>query len=847
MTLYAIIEKLKMLALKHPNVNSAYEGNIYDIMNANPEQKYASVVLTQQSHTQDDTYDHYGFNLFYVDRLVDDMEDNRVQIQSTGKSMLSNIIKAFCEEFDAECETINYQTFTERFADECAGVYCTITIDMVKDIYCTEKYWDESWATPLITVRNQNKSVEFTANGTYTVTYDATNYSGLGKVEVEVNVPDLNGSYDEGYSEGKNDGIQEGYADGKQDGYTEGFDTGKNQGLEEGYADGKADGIEEGYSQGKSEGFSEGKAEGYTEGKEVGISEQKAKLEGITITENGTYTKEDGYNNIVVEVPDLNGSYDEGYDAGYSEGVEEGTLNAGAIIAETAQVLNITENGLYTTKYTTHEDLGFTDITGYFDDGTPFYDYAQLNGNIFKTDIMLKSDSSVEIWWKPDFNFSGGYYGDGIFSTLDSSKDFSISFRTLSTGQQIQAQIGGTDEIVKHELEDKWYHFTLKESGLVMDGETITSNFAGDSVKNKHLYINTFKDYNTVGSANGYYGMIKIDGNTFIPTENGFINQTTNTPLEVYQDGGYKFFGVPETENNLIRTVNVNVAPTINPTEYGIRFGGSTFTALPDVFKLPQRIETSKLEALFMDATKLTDISSFENVTEIYFTELFTHLGVRIFYQTFDGCTGLADLTPLSNIRLNVENINISVHDIPGFRWSYSFRDSVVEDFTPLNHIYDNITEDYFFETDTYCFASTALKRFELDWDWSKCRTYYQMLGANTNIEYIQELDATSVTNGYQPLSLLYLTSSSAKANNLTYFGGFKNQKVSCDSNYFLPKCPNLTRESCLAIVNNLYDFTGNGKTPTTNEGKLKVHANFLTALGDDINIALNKGWTVTA
>lgn len=337
MTLYKVIETIKMLALKHPNINSAYEGNIYELMNANPSLKYACFVITQQSHTQDDTYDHYGFNLFYVDRLVDDMEDNRVQIQSTGKSMLSNIIKAFCEEFDAECENINYQTFTERFADECAGVYCTLVIDMVKDIYCTEKYWDESWVTPMVTVRNQNKSVQFTANGIYTIDYDADKYSGLGKVEVEVNVPDLNGSYDEGYTDGKTDGREEGYADGKQDG------------------------IEEGYSQGKSDGFNEGKVEGYTEGKEDGISEQKSKLESISISENGTYTREDGYNEIVVEVPDLNGSYDEGYDVGYSEGVEEGTANAGAIIAETAQVLNITENGTYPTQYTKDEDLNSSD------------------------------------------------------------------------------------------------------------------------------------------------------------------------------------------------------------------------------------------------------------------------------------------------------------------------------------------------------------------------------------------------------------------------------------------------------------------------------------------------------
>lgn len=259
MTLLNVIDTIKMFALKHPNINSAYEGNIYDIMNANPQQKYASVVLTQQSHTQDDMYDHYGFNIFYIDRLVDDLEENRLQIQSTGKSMLSNIIKAFCEEFDAECDNISYQTFTERFVDECAGVYATITIDIVKDTYCTEKYWNESWVTPMIVVRNQDKSVEFTANGTYTIDYDATQYSGLGKVEVEVNVPDINGSYNDGYTDGKRDGIVDGY----------------NEGIED----------------------------GYIRGEEAGIKGQKAKLESITITENGTYTKEDGYNSVEVELP----------------------------------------------------------------------------------------------------------------------------------------------------------------------------------------------------------------------------------------------------------------------------------------------------------------------------------------------------------------------------------------------------------------------------------------------------------------------------------------------------------------------------------------------------------------
>ena len=58
---------------------------------------------------------------------------------------------------------------------------------------------------------------------------------------------------------------------------------------------------------------------------------------------------------------------------------------------------------------------------------------------------------------------------------------------------------------------------------------------------------------------------------------------------------------------------------------------------------------------------------------------------------------------------------------------------------------------------------------------------------------------------------------------------------------------PNLTYESCISILNNLYDFTGNGETPDNNQGKLKVHPNFLTTVGDEISIGVAKGWTISA
>ena len=46
--------------------------------------------------------------------------------------------------------------------------------------------------------------------------------------------------------------------------------------------------------------------EGYSNGKTAGIAEQKAKLDSSTFTSNGTYTREDGWNEITVEVDTVN-------------------------------------------------------------------------------------------------------------------------------------------------------------------------------------------------------------------------------------------------------------------------------------------------------------------------------------------------------------------------------------------------------------------------------------------------------------------------------------------------------------------------------------------------------------
>lgn len=140
MTLYNIIEGLKNTALTHPNVRTAKDGSVYEIMNANPSIKYGAFVVTQNMHRQTEQFDYYGLTLFYIDRLKDDMESNRLQIQSFAKQVLGNIIHVFCDEHDLDIPTITYQSFTQKFVDETAGQYAQFELEVPIDIMCPEEY-----------------------------------------------------------------------------------------------------------------------------------------------------------------------------------------------------------------------------------------------------------------------------------------------------------------------------------------------------------------------------------------------------------------------------------------------------------------------------------------------------------------------------------------------------------------------------------------------------------------------------------------------------------------------------------------------------------------------------------
>lgn len=138
MTLYTIVETFKKMALEAPNIHYADDGDVLTL-SSKKGVEYGVFFITQNPHKGDEDHNIYSLNLFYIDRLVDGAK-NRLQVQSDGIVALRNIINRFNDEiYEADVLfDITYTPFDYRFADECSGVYATVTIIANNDTVCPE-------------------------------------------------------------------------------------------------------------------------------------------------------------------------------------------------------------------------------------------------------------------------------------------------------------------------------------------------------------------------------------------------------------------------------------------------------------------------------------------------------------------------------------------------------------------------------------------------------------------------------------------------------------------------------------------------------------------------------------
>ena len=533
-------------------------------------------------------------------------------------------------------------------------------------------------------------------------------------------------------------------------------------------------------------------------------------LEELYATENGEYIPNgDGYNRVVVDVPQTgggecnledkiiapetnevdgigyiyvypsegydgmmevalqtdqlkNGWYNEGYEQGKSEGGElnledkwvtptyddiddngyivveedEGYDGMGRVVIDpsnftkNAEVLNVTENGSYYSKFSdvpTPEN-----VTGRYDDGTEFYNYATVKSAVYNTNIIPTQDSKITIW----VNLNKEGTGDAYFVLLSNSANeydynyFQIRYHTAQ--RKMGAIIGDTD--IYFDVPQGWCKMEMSITDGLWVNDVKIGDFQSTEIAQQPIWINGSFVHQS-RNINGEFGMIKIDDNVIIPTENGFMNNNGEM-LEVIQDGEYTFVdNVIIPEGPLFKTVNVNIQPKINVEKMGVRLGYSAFYTVPNIY-------------------------DFEGITSMRY----------MFYS----CTNIKTIPEI---------------------------------------------------------------------DSSKVTDMYYVFGGCTALQSIPALDCSNIGNGYNSTAWF----GSSTLNNLTDIGGFIGLKISSKNNYGLYRCPNLTYESCINILNGLYDFVGNGVTPSSAEGELKVHQNFLNIVGEEISIGTNKGWTITA
>lgn len=135
MTLLETIRLMESIAKKQPAVNSIVENDVFRL-NECPQAKYGVFAFTQGMHTAsegDDTL-RYSFTLFYVDRLTE-ARGNEIEVQSVGVQTLDNILLRL-QGCGIGVGTYTFQTFNQRFTDECAGTYCTVTLDVPREWVC---------------------------------------------------------------------------------------------------------------------------------------------------------------------------------------------------------------------------------------------------------------------------------------------------------------------------------------------------------------------------------------------------------------------------------------------------------------------------------------------------------------------------------------------------------------------------------------------------------------------------------------------------------------------------------------------------------------------------------------
>lgn len=312
------------------------------------------------------------------------------------------------------------------------------------------------------------------------------------------------------------------------------------------YDSARAEGYDEGYGLGLAESYPKGYEDGYNKGNE----------DGFVAGSEDAYPK--GYES----------GYDSGRTDGYNEGYDVGSTDMYIDMLEETRILNVTENGRYITKYT--EDPYIP--TG---DGD-FANFCKLTNTTYKMGrLKSRYEASetggdvIEFWWKPkDLAYNNRPMmlmssleddGNGIHHT------FSINLLTYDREDKLRfSSDAGGGTFVEYIIDnpEMWYHILYDKGNIYINDEFVGTLGIVNDNETSYVYINgdTLNDTEDgKDECNGYFGMVKVNGDVFVPTENGYVYQNKGTIVQPIESGEYEFFLQKDPEGGLYRTVNVNI------------------------------------------------------------------------------------------------------------------------------------------------------------------------------------------------------------------------------------------------------------------------------------------------
>lgn len=140
MTLLEVIKAIELVASQQPSINMVVRNDIFRL-NSKSDARYGVFGWTQGQHSTspDSNLITYSFTFFYVDRLQNDLK-NQIEVQSVGVQTLDNILRRLDELGLYSDSTYNFQTFNQRFFDECAGVFCNVSLNVPISSVCAEDF-----------------------------------------------------------------------------------------------------------------------------------------------------------------------------------------------------------------------------------------------------------------------------------------------------------------------------------------------------------------------------------------------------------------------------------------------------------------------------------------------------------------------------------------------------------------------------------------------------------------------------------------------------------------------------------------------------------------------------------